>query len=149
MTPLRFLAFDRETTPVARLFAKSGLRFVPVAKPSAPGPRKVRRPGEALTAELESTERGQRLISAARQEVGAMLHECGVAPLAALRMEAGLSQSALAKLAKMKQPQLSRLENGRHKSVRSDTIKRLALALNVPELRVYEAIDQTGKRGEA
>jgi len=62
--------------------------------------------------------------------------------LASLRLKAGLSQKQLAERMGMKQPQLARIERGRH-DVKVSMIRRLAEALDVSESTVYEAVKQS------
>lgn len=66
--------------------------------------------------------------------------------LASLRMKAGLSQTQLATRMGMKQPQLARMERGKN-DVQVSMIERIAVALQLPEAEVYEAVKRTVKQG--
>jgi DNA-binding XRE family transcriptional regulator len=66
--------------------------------------------------------------------------------LASLRMKAGLSQAQLAARMGMKQPQLARMERGRH-DVQVSMIERLATALQLEEDTVYRAVKRTLRQG--
>lgn len=101
----------------------------------------ARRPGESRRIALNSTGEGREKVARARRELAAMLSHDSIAPLSALRLERGLSQSDLAHAAGMKQPQLSRLESGQHETVLLSTVQRLASALGVSLERVAAALD--------
>lgn len=72
------------------------------------------------------------------------VHE--IAPLASLRLKAGLSQADLAQRAGIRQPHLSRLENGHHATASADTLTRLAQALGVSLDEVNDALQRTVTR---
>ena len=106
--------------------------------------RPSRRDGGAR-ARLEATAEGRALLGRARQELGSMLAADNLVPLAALRMQQGLSQQQLAQISGIQQPQLSRIESGQH-DIKVSTAERLAQALGVPTADVIEAVLAT--RGE-
>lgn len=66
-----------------------------------------------------------------------------IAPLAALRLKVGLSQAELAQRTGIRQPHLSRLENGRHATASVETLTRLAQALGVSLDEVNDAFQRT------
>lgn len=75
-----------------------------------------------------------------------MLAADGIAPLAALRLRAGLSQDDVFKLTGLQQPQLSRLENGKTPNPQFDTIQKLAKLYGVSLEAVSDALIQTASQ---
>lgn len=71
-----------------------------------------------------------------------MLAADNLVPLAALRMQQGLSQQQLAEISGIQQPQLSRIESGQH-DIKISTAERLAQALGVPVADVVNAVMAT------
>lgn len=61
--------------------------------------------------------------------LGDALSAHGIAPLASMRLKAGLSQKELCVRSGIQQPHLSRLENGKVPRPDTDTLQRIAVAL--------------------
>lgn len=130
--------------------ADQPLELAPTARnePATPEARPSKRDGGAR-ARLEATMEGRAVLINARRELGGMLAADGLVPLAALRMQRGLSQQQLAQLSGIQQPQLSRIESGQH-DIKASTAERLARALGVETADVVNAVLATrGAQGIA
>lgn len=92
--------------------------------------RGTRRRSAGLQAYRE-TERGRAVELQAGRDIGEALSKHGVAPLAALRLRAGLSQAELSERTGLLQPHISRLENGHPGSITNETLQKLAVGLGV------------------
>lgn len=90
-------------------------------------------------ARLEATPEGRAVLVAAKRKLGNILANDGLVPMAALRLQRGLSQQQLADLTGIAQPQLSRIESGQH-DIKATTAERLAKALGVGVAEVVEAV---------
>lgn len=106
------------------------------------------RPGKARRLRLESAPEGRAAIVAARVQLGEMLADDQLSPLAALRLKKGLSVSELARCCEVLPPLISRLESGVSGTLHPTTRERLASALDVSVDAVDDAIAATyqGKR---
>ena len=122
----------------------TGITRVVRASP-APRPSKQRRPGDSIRAELESSQDGSAVLAAARRELGEILGADHIAPLAALRLARGMSQSQLSAMSGLPQPQISRLENGGQGDVMLSTVRTLALALTASLEQIARAIEGSKK----
>ncbi len=74
---------------------------------------------------------GQALAMESCRDLGAALDAHGMSSVAALRLRAGLTQLQLAAMMQIKQPHLSRMENGRVQMPDTDTLLKFAAALDV------------------
>ena len=99
------------------------------------------RPGRQAREDLSRSPDGAALLGAARREIADALLADGIARLAALRLQRGLSQAQLAELSGLPQPHLSRLEGGAQADVMLSTLRTLAQALEVPLEEVASAIE--------
>lgn len=101
-----------------------------VFRPAQPSRRGARVRNAALEA-YRKTPEGQESARQAKRSLANALERAKLAPMAALRLRAGLSQQELSERSGLKQPHISRLENGQPGSMSNDTLKRLADALGV------------------
>ena len=85
------------------------------------------------------------MLAAARRELSEILGADHVAPLAALRLARGMSQSQLSAMSGLPQPQISRLENGGQGDVMLSTVRTLALALTASLEQIARAIEGSKK----
>lgn len=106
-------------------------------------PQRRERPGARRRAELESTPEGHAKLMAARKAIGDMLVADGIAPLAAIRMRAGMSQDDVFKKTGIQQPHLSRLENGKTPNPQLDTVRLLAALYGTSSDAIADALAQT------
>jgi len=104
------------------------------------------RPRAQRRAQLLATEEGAALAGAVRQQLADAIGPHDIAPMAALRLRAGLSQEQLAALTGIAQPHLSRIENGRSESLTTNTLNKLAEALIADVGDVSRAFDATVQR---
>lgn len=111
-------------------------------------PQKKERPGARQRAKLLSTPEGRAAYERARQVVGQMLADDGIAPLTALRLRSGMSQEDVYRATGIQQPQLSRLENGKNDNPQLNLLRQLAAAYRVSVSTVTEALDQTISRAK-
>lgn len=88
-----------------------------------------KRPGAARRERLLATEEGRGFYVVARRWIASGLVAHEVAPLSALRLRKGLSQAELAERSGILQPQISRIENGKHPDIDLGTAAALAAAL--------------------
>ncbi|GAB3423043.1 MULTISPECIES: helix-turn-helix domain-containing protein [Giesbergeria] len=117
-------------------------QVLPELRPLARNPAKTQRPTSRRRAELLATPAGQEMARAARESLGTALQSHGLASLAALRLQCGLSQKALSEACGLPQPHLSRLENGKVPNPDAATLEALALGLGVSVDKVLAAIRQ-------
>ena len=96
-----------------------------------------------ITKEYESDPVKAELLRKARQQFASDFHE-GDESFTALRLRAGLSQVRLAELVKTSQPHIAKIEKGTN-DPSTDMIARLASALEVDEVSVFNAIRSTIK----
>jgi DNA-binding Xre family transcriptional regulator len=89
------------------------------------------RPVSLRRAALLQTDEGRAKIAGARHSLSNALSAYGAAPVAALRLRAGLSQKELCEKTGILQPHLSRLENGHVPMPEVATLHKLAEALHV------------------
>nr|WP_316644193.1 helix-turn-helix transcriptional regulator [uncultured Roseateles sp.] len=101
------------------------------------------RPGVARRMAAEAAEGGAERAQDARRTLAAALQEHQTAPLAALRLAAGLSQAQVTELTQIMQPQLSRLENGRTPNPGTDTVNKLCRAYGVDQNTFAAALRET------
>jgi DNA-binding Xre family transcriptional regulator len=121
------------------------------ALPALRPPKSKERPAGARlksqkAAAYLATPQGQNAAVRARLALGHAMGVHDIAPLASLRLKAGLSQADLAQRTGIRQPHLSRLENGHHATVSADTLTRLAQALGVSLDEVNDALQRTVPR---
>ena len=112
------------------------VRAVPVVRPP-----EQKRPGASVRAEMQFSPEGRAALNAARREIGKILQADHIAPLAALRLTRGMSQSQLSTMSGLPQPQISRLENGCQGDVMLSTVRTLAAALGFSLENVAAAIE--------
>lgn len=93
--------------------------------------RKSERPGAARRLAIGNSPEGRASIRSARVVLGEALSHDGLAPLAALRLRAGLSQAQVAAMTGIQQPMLSRIENGHVTDLQRSTMRSLADAFGV------------------
>ena len=86
--------------------------------------------------------RREAALSRARK---AAVESLAISPLAQLRLQAGLSQSALAQAAETSQAYIARCEGGQH-DPGTATLEKLAAALGIPIAKVLDAVIATRKR---
>ncbi len=94
---------------------------------------------ESLLEESEADPIKAKHLSEARKELSNALYEKDTKTLSMLRLAAGLSQVQLANLAGTSQPHLARIEQGKN-DPGTDTIAKIAKALNLNNLDVFQAI---------
>jgi DNA-binding XRE family transcriptional regulator len=97
---------------------------------------------DKLVAELEAEPRDRESLSEARKVIGRKIYDGSNATLAALRMEAGLSQRELGELCGLPQPHVSRFESGKHEPG-IVIASAIAAALNVSLERVADAWERS------
>ncbi len=90
-----------------------------------------KRPTSSRKATLQATAEGREKIAAARNSLSKALAAHSIAPVAQLRLRAGLSQKELCEKTGLPQPHLSRLENGHVPMPEVSTLKKLADALGI------------------
>ena len=119
--------------PQVTTLTSQGLR-TPRAQAERPGGERRRR--------MAATADGRAELAQGRQAVAEAMAEylVDIAPLASLRMAAGLSQADVFDRVGILQPQLSRLENGRTREPSASTVERLADLYNVSMETVFQAI---------
>ena len=88
---------------------------------------------------LEQSSEGRATLVEAKRKLGNILAADGLVPLAALRLQRGLSQQQLSDLTGIQQPQLSRIESGLH-DIKATTAEKLAKALGVSVAAVIDAV---------
>lgn len=98
--------------------------------------------------QLESTPEGRAVLVAAKRRLGDILAADHLVPMAALRLQRGLSQQQLADLTGIPQPQLSQIEAGHH-DIKATTAMKLAIALGVSAGAVIEAVLKTRPGAES
>jgi len=94
---------------------------------------------DSLIQEGEADSIKAKYLSEARKELSKALYEEEPKTLSVLRLAAGLSQVQLAKLVGTSQPHLARIEQGKN-DPGTDTIARIAKALDLNDLDVFQAI---------
>lgn len=94
-------------------------------------PTESRRPTSARRAALMSTHAGREMAEQSRKDLSEALVAHKLAHVAALRLDAGMSQKELCARTGIPQPHLSRLENGRVATPELPTLQALASGLGV------------------
>jgi len=89
------------------------------------------RPGAARRERLLATETGRTLYRDTRVWIAKGLSDYGLESLSALRLRQGLAQADLVERSGIPQPQISRIENGKHPDIDLSTAVALAHALGV------------------
>lgn len=104
------------------------------------------RPTSRSRAVRLATEDGRRIEERAARKLGEALIHDGVAPLLALRLRSGLTQQQLSEMTGLRQPHLSRLENGLVESPDRNTVEQIASALGINYAVAAEAIHNSFKQ---
>jgi ribosome-binding protein aMBF1 (putative translation factor) len=105
-----------------------------------------------MVAQHETDDRRRAAIQRARTKLAGRLSEAqGRSSLAVLRLRKGLSQTQLADLMGLKQPQIAKLERGGIANAGAPTIKKLRDALGVTADEILDSdytYDRTGSRAD-
>jgi DNA-binding Xre family transcriptional regulator len=134
---------DADGQPVGKRSARTST--IPNLKGSirsTPSSKEFSRPKSSKRSELLSTAEGRAKVAAARHSLSGALAAHNLAPVAALRLRAGLSQKELCERSGIPQPHLSRLENGHVPMPDVGTLRKLALALDTSIEEVMAAFHQ-------
>ena len=105
--------------------------------------KKSTRPGASRRLAMENTPEGRASMASAKRVLGEALAHDGVAPMSALRLRAGLSQSQVAATTGIQQPMLSRIENGHVTDIQRSTMRALADAYAVSLDELDDALTAT------
>ena len=134
---------SREGRPVAIDNAAQTTSDGMVLRAGQPAPSQAR-PVSARRQALQAQPDGGRAeLAAARRTLGGVLQAHALAPLAALRHRAGLSQMEAAEATGIKQPHISRLENGQVPQPDLNTLRALANAYGCGFEALLQALDAT------
>jgi DNA-binding XRE family transcriptional regulator len=126
------------SSPQSATFA-SGSLIVAEFSTARPVPLANTRSLSDVVAEFEQDVEVAKRLPAARRRVGHKLFADNLSSLAALRLNAGLSQAGLAALVATSQPHIARIEQGKT-DPSTDVIVRVATALGVEPSRVFDAV---------